>query len=286
MRLFAFGIGYSTATYLRAHARDWAHVAGSVRTAAKASQLEQDFPGLSAYVFDGTTKTPEIAAEIDRADALLVSVPPQGGDPALRVWRDAIVSSGVSRIVYLSTLGVYGDSGGGWVDETTPADPAVTRGEARVATENDWLSLATASRKVFVLRLAGIYGPGRNAIANLRDGTARRIVKPGQIFNRIHVEDISRAIEACMQTDMPGGLVNVCDDEPAPPQDVIAYAADLIGVSAPPEIPFEQAKLSPMAATFWATCKRVSNRKLREQLGVDLAYPTYREGLAALAPEG
>ncbi|MCB1536344.1 MAG: NAD(P)-dependent oxidoreductase [Rhodoblastus sp.] len=286
MRLFAFGIGYSTATYLRAHARDWARVAGSVRTATKASRLEQEFPDLKAYAFDGTAPTPEIAAEIAHADALLVSVPPLSGDPALRVWRDAIASSGVGRIVYLSTLGVYGDTGGGWIDETTPADPAVTRGEARVAAENDWLALATPSRRVFVLRLAGIYGPGRNAIANLREGTARRIVKPGQVFNRIHVEDISRTIAACMRTFMPGGIVNVCDDEPAPPQDVIAYAADLVGVAAPPEIAFEQANLSPMAATFWATCKRVSNRKLREQLGVDLAYPTFREGLASLAPDG
>jgi nucleoside-diphosphate-sugar epimerase len=162
----------------------------------------------------------------------------------------------------------------------------VTRGEARVAAERGWLDLATGARRVFVLRLAGIYGPGRNAIANLRDGSARRIVKPGQVFNRIHVDDISRAIAVCMATDRAGGVVNVCDDEPAPPQDVIAYAADLIGVEAPPEIPFEQARLSPMAATFWATCKRVSNRKLREELSVELAYPTLREGLAALLPNG
>lgn len=286
MRLLAFGIGYSVATYLRAHARDWTHVAGTVRTPDKAARLEREIAGLRAYAFDGGGRDGQVESEIARADALLVSTPAQGGDPAIRVYRDAIAASNIARVVYLSTLGVYGDADGGWVDETTPVDPAVTRGEARVAAENDWLALSTDARRVFVLRLAGIYGPGRNAIANLRDGSARRIVKPGQVFNRIHVEDISRAIAACMTTDQPGGVVNVCDDEPAPPQDVIAYAADLIGVEAPPEIPFEQARLSPMAATFWATCKRVSNRKLRQQFGVALAYPSYREGLRALAPKG
>lgn len=286
MRLLAFGIGYSVSTYLEAHLSDWSHVAGTVRTANKAAQLEGRFPGLRAVAFGGAGADPSILSEIARADALLVSVPAQGGDPVLRVFRDAIAASGVRRIVYLSTLGVYGDSGGGWVDETTPVDPAASRGEARVAAENDWLALADASRRVFVLRLAGIYGPGRNAIANLREGSARRIVKPGQVFNRIHVEDISRAIAACMATSQPGGIVNVCDDEPAPPQDVIVHAAELAGLEPPPEIPFDRAQLSPMAATFWATCKRVSNRKLRRDLGVELAYPTYREGLAALLPDG
>lgn len=286
MNLLVFGIGYSVATYLRAHRGDWNEIAGTVRSQAKAAQMEREFPGLRAHVFDGGAASPDLEAAIARADALLVSVPAQGGDPMLRAFREAIAASKVNRIVYLSTLGVYGDTAGGWVDETTPADPAASRGEARVAAEDGWLALGNASRRVFVLRLAGIYGPGRNAIANLRDGTARRIVKPGQVFNRIHVEDISRAIAACMATDQPGGIVNVCDDEPAPPQDVIAHAADLIGVAPPPEIPFDQAQLSPMAATFWATCKRVSNRKLRQDLGVDLAYPTYREGLSVLAPEG
>ncbi len=286
MRLFAFGIGYSVAAYLRAHARDWTHVAGTVRTLDKAAQLEREIAGLRAHAFDGSGRDSQIEAEIKRADALLVSTPAQGGDPVIRVYRDAIAASRIARVVYLSTLGVYGDANGGWVDETTPVDPAVTRGEARVAAEKEWLDLSTEARRAFVLRLAGIYGPGRNAIANLRDGSARRIVKPGQVFNRIHVEDIAQTIVACMATDQPSGVLNVCDDEPAPPQDVIAYAADLIGVKAPPEIPFEQAHLSPMAATFWATCKRVSNRKLREEFGVALAYPDYRRGLAALAPNG
>lgn len=286
MRLFVFGIGYSAATYLQAQHDDWEVVAGTARTAEKVQRLERDIPGLKARIFDGGERDACIEADIARADALLVSVPAQGGDPVIRIYRDAIAASNISRVVYLSTLGVYGDAKGGWVDESTPPDPAVARGDARLAAEREWLALSDASRKVFVLRLAGIYGPGRNAIANLRDGTARRIVKPGQIFNRIHVDDISRAIDACMKTATPGGIINVCDDEPAPPQDVIAHAARLIGMPPPPEIAFADVKLSPMAATFWATCKRVSNRKLREQLGVDLKYPTYREGLAALAPSG
>lgn len=286
MRLFVFGIGYSAATYLKAQHDDWEVVAGTARTAEKVQRLERDIPGLKVRIFDGGERDACIEADIARADALLVSVPAQGGDPVIRIYRDAIAASNISRVVYLSTLGVYGDAKGGWVDESTPPDPAVARGDARLAAEREWLALSDASRKVFVLRLAGIYGPGRNAIANLRDGTARRIVKPGQIFNRIHVDDISRAIDACMKTATPGGIINVCDDEPAPPQDVIAHAARLIGMPPPPEIAFADVKLSPMAATFWATCKRVSNRKLREQLGVDLKYPTYREGLAALAPSG
>lgn len=286
MRLVVFGVGYSSVTYLRTHAGDWTHIAGTVRTAEKAADLVRSLPDLGAFVFNGETADPHIDDEIARADALLVSVPAQGGDPVIRRWRAEIAASPVSRIVYLSTLGVYGDSGGDWVDESTPPDPAAARGDARLAAEDEWLALANASRKVFVLRLAGIYGPGRNAIANLGAGTARRIVKPGQVFNRIHVDDIARAIAACMTTDAPGGIVNVCDDEPAPPQDVIVHAAELIGVSPPPEIAFADANLSPMAATFWTSCKRVSNRKLRRELGVELAYPTYREGLKSLLPDG
>ena len=287
MKLFVFGVGYSVETYLKAHAQDWTDIVGTVRTPAKARQIETSLPGLKAMVFDGSEADPAVDAALAGADALLVSVPPTSGDPALRAFRQAIAASKISRIVYLSTLGVYGDARGGWVDETTPPDPAVSRGEARITAENGWMELAQPpKRMVFVLRLAGIYGPGRNAIANLRDGTARRVVKAGQVFNRIHVEDISRSIAACMATDHAGGVFNVCDNEPAPPQDVVASAAEIIGVAPPPEIPFEQASFSPMAASFWATSKRVSNRKLRQELGVDLAYPTYREGLAALAPNG
>lgn len=286
MKLFIIGLGYSVATYLRDHAKDWSAIAGTVRTTEKAARMAADFPGLKIFAFDGSTAEPGIAEALAEADALLVSVPAVAGDPALRMFATEIAGSRIARIVYLSTLGVYGDAAGGWVDETTPVDPAVSRGEARVAAEDGWLALSTAARRVFVLRLAGIYGPGRNAIANLRDGTARRIVKHGQVFNRIHVDDIARAIAASMSADHAGGVFNVCDDEPAPPQDVVTCAAEIIGVAPPPEIPFEQVTLSPMAASFWTSSKRVSNRKLRQELGVELAYPTYREGLAALAPEG
>jgi nucleoside-diphosphate-sugar epimerase len=155
-----------------------------------------------------------------------------------------------------------------------------------VVAEQEWITLgARGGKKITMLRLAGIYGPGRNALVNLREGRARRIVKPGQVFNRIHVEDIARAIEATFASNAPSGIFNVADDEPAPPQDVIAYAAELLGIEGPPEIPFERADLMPMARSFYSSNKRVSNRRLKEQLGVTLAYPTYRQGLRALAAE-
>lgn len=286
MNLFIFGVGFSVEAYLRAHIGDWARVTGTVRSCEKAARLRNDIPGLETLVFDGVRDDPAIELRLSTADALLVSVPPRGGDPALKRFGRAIAASPVGRIVYLSTIGVYGGDDGGWVDETTPPASHIERGKARIEAENGWLALSDGpERRVFVLRLAGIYGPGRNALVNLREGTARRVVRPGQVFNRIHTADIARAIAACLATELEGGVFNVCDNEPAPPQDVVAHAAKLLGAAPPPEVPFDQAELSPMARSFWASNKRVSNRKLREELGVELAYPTYREGLAALAQE-
>lgn len=285
MRLFVFGVGFSVEAYLHAHARDWDSVAGTVRSSAKAARLASQIPGFQPLVFDGDHADPLLEARLAGADALLVSVPPGRGDPVLQRYARTIAASHVRAIVYLSTIGVYGGDDGGWVDETTAPAPVVARGMARVEAENGWLALGAPDRKVFVLRLAGIYGPGRNALVNLREGEAKRIVRPGQVFNRIHVADIAQAIAACFATDSAGGVVNVCDDEPAPPQDVVTFAAGLLGVAPPPEVPFEQAELSPMARSFWASNKRVSNRKLRTQLRVELRYPSYREGLAALAVE-
>jgi nucleoside-diphosphate-sugar epimerase len=189
-------------------------------------------------------------------------------------------------IIYLSSIGVYGDANGTWIDEDAPTEPNSARNRARVIVEQEWITFGTrAGKKVTILRLAGIYGPGRNALVNLRGGKARRIVKSGQVFNRIHVEDIARAIEAAFAANAPGGIFNITDDEPAPPQDVIAYAAELLGVEPPTEIPFESADLAPMARSFYSSNKRVSNRRLKEQLRVRLCYPTYREGLRALAAE-
>ncbi|MFV0281210.1 MAG: SDR family oxidoreductase [Rhodoblastus sp.] len=286
MRLFIFGVGYCAAAYLAANRGDWDEVVGTMRASDKARRAAANMRSVDIMEFGETFVDPRIEGALARSDALIASIPPGSGDPALRRFGSMIRTAGIRRIVYLSTLGVYGDAGGGWVDETTPPDPAVSRSMAREKAEREWLELATPDRRVFVLRLAGIYGPGRNAIASLRAGAAQRIVKPGQVFNRIHVADIARTIAACLVANHPGGVINVCDDEPAPPQDVTAWAAKLIGVAPPPEIPFAQAALSPMAASFWATNKRVSNRRLREDLGVKLAYPSFREGLAALQNDG
>ena len=170
------------------------------------------------------------------------------------------------------------------MDETTPTAPVGRRSRARVAAEKAWVDIGASSGKaVHVFRLAGIYGPGRSALDNLREGTARRIVKPGQVFSRVHVEDIASVLEASMARPRPGRVYNVCDDEPAPPQDVVAYAAGLLGVEPPPEQPYETAELSPMARTFYKDNRRVRNERIKRELGVTLAYPTYREGLRGLA---
>ena len=184
-------------------------------------------------------------------------------------------------IGYLGTTAVYGDRQGGWVDEETPIEPTLARADRRARAEAAWLK---SGLPVHIFRLAGIYGPGRNAFVNLKDGTARRIVKPGQVFSRIHVEDIATVLEASIARPRPGAIYNVCDDEPAPPQDVVAHAAELMGVAPPPEQPYETADLSPMARTFYKDNRRVRNERIKRELGVRLAYPTYREGLAALLP--
>jgi nucleoside-diphosphate-sugar epimerase len=202
----------------------------------------------------------------------------------LACLAEAIARGRARAIVYLSTIGVYGDSGGAWVDEESPPKPRSPRSAARLAAEEAWRRFGAESGKaIAVLRLAGIYGPGRNALVTLADGTARRIVKPGQVFNRIHVTDIAQAIDTCF-AQRAAGVFNLADDAPAPPQDVIAFAAELLGKAPPPEIPFDDARaaLSAMAQSFYAENRRVRNTKLKTALGVRLAYPTYREGLRAL----
>ncbi len=187
---------------------------------------------------------------------------------------------------YLSTTGVYGDRDGGWVDEEAPLEPTGARGRKRVAAEAAWLALRRDHGvPVHLFRLAGIYGPGRNALATVQAGRAKRIDKPGQVFSRIHVDDIATVLEASMARPNPGRAYNVCDDEPAPPAEVIAHACDLLGVAPPPLVPFEQAELSAMARSFYRDNKRVSNRRIKQELGVKLAYPGYKAGLAALLRE-
>ncbi len=283
MNLVVFGLGYSAGAFVAEGRGRFSAVVATTRSPEKAARLRAEGP--DAHVFDGSGLADELAAAIAEADAVLVSAPPgETGDPVLACAAGALASAPRLRwIGYLSTVGVYGDHGGAWVDEATPCRPVSRRSVQRVAAEEAWTGFARSSGKpVGIFRLSGIYGPGRNAIANLRAGTARRIVKPGQVFNRIHVDDIAGALMASLERPEPGCTIyNVTDDEPAPPQDVVAHAAQLLGVPVPPDIPFAQADLSPMGRSFYGENKRVSNRRIRERLGYRFRYPTYREGLAA-----
>ncbi len=287
MRLVIFGLGYAAHTLAHTQIAAGWQVAATVRTAAKAHAVADE--GLTARVFADDTHDAAIFDDIANADAALVSIPPSGGgDVVLRTFADALARAPRLRwIGYLTTVGVYGDRNGAWVDETTPPAPTEPRSRARAEVEDAWLSFGAAhGRPTHLFRIAGIYGPGRNALKQLADGTARRIVKPGQVFNRIHVDDIAATIAASLNKPRHGAIYNLSDAEPAPPQDVVAYAARLCGVAPPPEIAFEEAGLSPMGRSFYAECKRVDGRRTREELGVMLRYPTYREGLAALRAAG
>jgi len=275
MRLFILGLGYSARHFVRRFGDRFSHLAGTVRDPAR----RDDLAGLELHGFFGSRPADATINRIRDADVLLVSIPPGNtGDPALAALGD-VLATGRRKVVYLSTIGVYGDHAGGWVDESTPPQSSLDRARMRAAAEQAWTE--TPQGNVAILRLAGIYGPGRNALATLRSGTARRIIKPGQVFNRIHVDDIASAIMAAIRHEN-GGTWNVCDDEPAPPQDVIAHAAQLMGIAPPPEEAFETAQMSAMARSFYSSSARVSNARLKRELGVALAYPTYRHGLDAL----
>ncbi len=228
-------------------------------------------------------------AALDAASHVLLSAAPGAdGDPVLGLYRDLIArrAGRLQWVGYLSTTGVYGDRRGGWVTEEDPLTPATRRGEMRVAAESAWRALhEEAGLPLHIFRLAGIYGPGRGPFSKVRAGTARRIVKPGQVFSRIHVEDIASVLEASIAHPNPGAAYNVCDDDPAPPEDVIAHAAELLGLPVPPAIPIEEAEMTPIARSFYAESKRVSNQRIKRELGVALRYSDYRAGLAALLAE-
>lgn len=281
------GLGYSAAyVATQQQARGW-KISGTARSSAGADRIAAR--GWRGIVFDGESPSSDLVAALNEATHVLVSIPPElRGDPALHLHRSAFAKAPLLRwIGYFSTVGVYGDAGSDWVDETTPCTPASERGKRRLQAERDWQALGAARKTpVTVLRLPGIYGPGRSAIDAIRSGTARRIIKPGQVFNRIHVEDIAAAVLAALDRPERDGVYNVTDDEPSPPQDVVAFAAALLGVPPPPEVPFEMADLSPMARSFYGESKRVSNARLKRELGFVLKHPTYREGLAAIAASG
>lgn len=278
MKMLVFGHGYS-AGYLTPllTARGW-QVTGTTR----------DDPGRVAaagadpLIWPGAEDA--LRAHIAHADAILVSTAPtEGGDPVLAAFRDDLARARPRWLGYLSTTGVYGDRDGGWVDEDSALDGSGPRGQARIRAEGDWQDLARAhDLPLHIFRLAGIYGPGRGPFQKVRDGTARRIIKPGQVFSRIHVEDIAQVLLASIEAPAPIGIYNVCDDDPAPPQDVIGHAATLLGLPLPPEVPFDQAQMSPMARSFYADSKRVRNDRIKRDLGVTLRHPDYRSGLAAL----
>ena len=282
--LFCFGLGYSAGFLARRLTPQGWTISGTATTAEGASRLVEQ--GYRAAVFNGTNATAEIATLLYDATHVLLSIPPTAdGDPALGAFEDALAGSPCLRwIGYLSTVGVYGDAGGDWVDEETPANPGSQRGRRRLNAENQWLAFGHRSGKtVMIFRLPGIYGPGRCAIDDVKAGTARRIIKPGQVFNRIHVEDIASTLEAAIARPHIGRIYNVTDDEPCPPQDVVAYAANLLGESLPPPLDFATAALSPMARSFYSESKKVGNARIKNELGVVLQFPTYRDGLTALA---
>jgi nucleoside-diphosphate-sugar epimerase len=284
--LFVFGLGTSAGTFARSMLAGGAKVSGTVRSEEKAESLRAE--GIAAIVFDGAGPFKDVTAALGEATHLVLSIPPgESGDPALRFHaNDILAAQNLEWIGYLSTIGVYGDYAGAWVSERTTPHPRPGRSQHRLEAEKAWRALAEKrGLPLAILRLAGIYGPSSNALKNLAEGKARRIVKEGQVFNRIHVEDIVAMLHAALEKKADG-IFNVCDDEPAPPQDVVEFAAKLMGAPVPPAIDFDSADLTPMARSFYGENKRVLNRRIRQELGVTLAHPTYREGLGSLWSSG
>lgn len=281
-RLLAVGAGYAVRPLLAQLAEEGWSVTATTRDPEKAETLRR--AGITPLIWTAPAPLPRADA-----DAIIVSVAPKDGCPALSALDPTSIRRG-TRLLYLSASSVYGDHGGAWVDETTPPMPGTARGQARVAAEQGWQAFAAAcDARLTLCRLAGIYGPGRNALESLsgatrgaRAGLSQRVIKPGHVFSRIHRADIGAGLRAVLVADAPPGIVNFADDEPAPPQDVIAYAADLLGLACPPGIAIEDAKLSDMARSFYAENKRVRADRLEALMG-PLRYPTYREGLDALA---
>jgi len=283
-RLFAFGLGFSAQALAERLAQQGWEIAGTARDAPKIAQLRAK--GYDAARFTGGETNPDLADLLQGTTHLLHSIPPgTEGDPVLAHYRDEIAKlDSLKWIGYLSTVGVYGDQQGRWVDESTTPKPNSARTEARVKAERAWLDFGEETGvPTQVFRLAGIYGPGRSVFDKLKAGTARRINKNGQVFSRIHVADIASVLEASIARPRAGAIYNVADDEPAAPGDVVAYAAEMMGVPPPPEVDFEEADMTPMARSFYEGSRRIGNRLIKSELGVRLRYPTYREGLAALS---
>lgn len=282
MRIFLFGAGYSARAFSRLMTGEAERIDGTTRN-------EQNFPlleksGIAPIIFDGETASPDLIDRLAKSTHVVISISPrESGDPSLAIVEEALRRPGntIRWIGYLSTVGVYGNHDGNWIDETAPLAPTSRRSLERVEAESAWEALSERhGTPVALLRLSGIYGPGRNAFVNLERGTARRIIKDGQVFNRIHVDDIAGSLRFLAGTNS-GGAFNITDSEPAPPQDVVAYAAELMGVAIPPEIPFEKADLTPMGRSFYGENKRVSNQRIKA-LGYDFIYPDYKAAFSAM----
>jgi nucleoside-diphosphate-sugar epimerase len=278
--LLSIGHGYSAQAFAELLIPQGWTITGTTRDAENLAAITAQ--GVNAVLWPGT----DIVPALQQATHLLVSVAPNAaGDPVLNALKGdiATVAPRLEWVGYLSTIGVYGDHQGAWVDETTPLTPATKRGIARVTAEAAWQDLARRTGlPLHIFRLAGIYGPGRGPFAKVRSGTARRIIKKNQLFSRIHVADIARVLQASINAPDPGRIYNVCDDNPAPPEDVIAYAAGLLGLPIPPAMDYDTADLTPMARSFYAESKKVRNDRIKTGLGVTLRYPTYQAGLQAL----
>ncbi len=286
-RLFVFGLGYSAGVFADTLRADGWRVAATCRSEAKKAELEAR--GIEAFLFDRGRPLADAGAALAGTTHLLVSVPPDAnGDPVLDQHAGDLADlRTLDWAGYLSTTGVYGDTKGEWVGEAAWLRPTGERQKRRVEAERGWLNLYRHyGVPMHLFRLAGIYGPGRSAIDSVRDGTAKRVDKPGQVFCRIHVADIAATLRASMARPTLGAVYNVADDLPGPSHEVVEYACRLLGLEPPPLVPFDQADLSPMAASFYADCRRVKNDRIKRQLGITLAYPDFRAGLEAQLAAG
>ena len=273
--LLSIGHGYSAQALERILLPLGWKIIATTRSEDKAETIRKH--GLTPLIWPDA----DLTDAIQEATHLLTSVAPkQGGDPVLGEYADTISNSDFEWVGYLSTTGVYGDHQGGWVDETTPLTPSTKRGQLRVMAEAEWQAL---DLPLHIFRLAGIYGPGRGPFSKVRSGTARRIIKPGQVFSRIHVDDIAQTLAASINNPRAGAIYNLCDDDPAPPEDVIGFAAELLGLPIPEAEDFETADMTPMARSFYAESKKVRNDLIKKELGVELLYKDYKTALRQMA---
>ena len=285
MNILFFGMGYSSsavATAIRAADGEGVRIAGTVRQMDAVGALRDQ--NIEAHVFGGDAPSPTLGEPIERATHIVHSIAPDdSGDAVFTHHRDDLMNANnLGWMCYFSTVGVYGNQDGNWTDEGADCLPQNTRSQQRNRAENQWREFAEErGLPLLILRLAGIYGPGRSAFDKLNKGTAKRIVKKGQVFNRIHVEDIGRVTMLAAKKRL-SGTFNLGDDKPAPPQDIVSFAADLLGVEPPPEVDFDKADMSDMARSFYNDNKRISNEAIKKELGIELLYPTYREGLRAI----